>query len=524
MRKILSLLLSGALLSASLIALSSTSASAETALVTCTDFSKNKTIVLKDGQENCRPFQAAALWRVERSDTSINSSDASADLKVCSSKNPLFAYKFIKSKCPRFQTATDYRRAVVKPQTPMVITAAANGYSAAALQLATDTSTVRNYAPIAYYLITNLMSNEITRVAPDALNRLFISGLNPLTTYTFQIAAVNIDGTSALSLVTPQIMTTAVPVAPPAPAAAPVLAAPAFTISSSSESKPVNSTITGYTITTSGGAIASYSISPAAPAGLTFSTSTGLLSGTPTSVASATAYTITATNTSGSATRTFTMTVTSIIYAVGDTGPGGGKIFYVATTPFACGPTRTATCTYLEAAPPALGLASFDTATAFTTNRSWAQFTPVNYQSTTVPNFGDTTTAQAIGFGYRNTRAIIVQGNSDSATSAAALADSHTVTVSGVVYDDWFLPSKDELNQMCKWARGITGDTLTTLTTVCTGGTLNSGLGASGFVGNFYWSSSEYGALGAWGQFFSYGYQYNAGKDVPDYVRPVRAF
>ena len=138
--------------------ISSAPAVATPILTTCTDFAKNKTIVLKEGQENCRPFQAAALWRVERSDTSINSSDASANLKVCSSQNPLFAYKFIKSKCPRFQTATDYRRAVVKPQTPLVITAAANGHSAAALQLATDTSTVRNYAPIAYYLITNLKS------------------------------------------------------------------------------------------------------------------------------------------------------------------------------------------------------------------------------------------------------------------------------------------------------------------------------------------------------------------------------
>ena len=273
-------------------------------ITTCTDSAKSKSIVLKEDKENCRPFQAAAMWRVEQSDTSINSGDARATLKICSSQNPLFSYKFIKSKCPKFQTATDYRRAVVKPQTPLVISAAANGHSAAALLLATDTSTVANHAPIDYYLITNLKSNEITKVAPDVLNRLFISGLNPLTTYTFQIAAVNIDGTSPLSLITPEIRTTAVPVAAPATAPAPALAAPAFTISSASESKPVNSAITGYTITSSGGAIASYSISPAAPAGLTFNTATGILSGTPSSTQSATAYTITATNATGSATWT----------------------------------------------------------------------------------------------------------------------------------------------------------------------------------------------------------------------------
>ena len=88
--------------------------------------------------------------------------------------------------------------------------------------------------------------------------------------------------------------------------------APAFTISSSSESKTVNTAISGYTISSTGGAIASYAISPAAPAGLTFNTTTGLLSGTPTEVAAATAYTITATNATSSTTQTFTLTVTAV--------------------------------------------------------------------------------------------------------------------------------------------------------------------------------------------------------------------
>ena len=90
------------------------------------------------------------------------------------------------------------------------------------------------------------------------------------------------------------------------------LAAPAFALSSSSESKTVNTAITGYTITSTGGAIASYAISPSPPAGLTFNTATGLLSGTPTYVAPATAYTITGTNTASTTTQTFTLTVTAV--------------------------------------------------------------------------------------------------------------------------------------------------------------------------------------------------------------------
>ena len=91
------------------------------------------------------------------------------------------------------------------------------------------------------------------------------------------------------------------------------LAAPAFTLSSSSETRIVNTAATGFTINSTGGSIASFSISPSAPAGMSFNTTTGALTGTPTSVASATSYTITATNTSGSATATFTLTVSAAV-------------------------------------------------------------------------------------------------------------------------------------------------------------------------------------------------------------------
>jgi hypothetical protein len=524
MRKMLSLLFSGALLATSLIAYSATSASAETTLVTCTDWAKNRTLVLKEDKEKCRPLQAAAIWRTEQSDTSINPGQMSATLRVCSSKNPLFSYKFIKSKCPKFQITTDYRRAVVKPQTPLVLNAAANGHSAAALLLATDTSTVANYAPIAYYLITNLKSNEITKVAPDVLNRLFISGLNPLTTYTFQIAAVNIDGTSPLSLITPEIRTTAVPVAAPAPAAAPALAAPAFTISSESESKPVNSAITGYTITSTGGAIASYSISPAAPAGLTFSTSTGLLSGTPTSVASATAYTITATNASGSATRIFTLTVTEIIYSVGDRGPGGGIVYYVSATPFtSAGSTCNTACKYLEVAPATWQSGGVTVETD--APRAWSSnTTTLTGQDTTTAgsesNFAGEKLNWKIGQGFYNTSVMKVAGATSTA-QAAVLAYA-----GGGFTGQWFIPSMNELNELCKYARG---QTTGVLTVACTSGgtfksTANAGTDLGGFVENIYWSSSEGSALGARAQFFDAGGMGNIAKNNTYYVRPVRAF
>jgi hypothetical protein len=147
----------------------------------------------------------------------------------------------------------------------------------------------------------------------------------------------------------------------------------------------------------------------------------------------------------------------------------------------------------------------------------------VNYQNTPVNNASspETATATAIGWGYRNTRAIILQGNSDTATSAAALADSYAATVSGVTYDDWYLPSKDELNQMCKW---VTNQEWVSDATACTGGTINTGTGAAGFVQELYWSSTEgIGGISRY-QYFHLNNNGLLPKSSFGYVRPIRAF
>jgi hypothetical protein len=426
-------------LGATLMPISSFPAVAAPMITTCTDFVKDKTIVLKEDKENCRPFQAAAIWRTEQSDTSINSGEASAKLKVCSSQNPLFSYKFIKSKCPKFQTATDYRRAVVKPETPLVLTAAANGHSAASILLATDTSTARNYAPISYFLVTNLKSNEISRVAPDVLNRLLISGLSSLTTYTFQIAAVNIDGVSPQSLITTEIRTTAVPVTASAPATAP-----------------------------------------------------------PTSV---------------------------VVYAVGDRGPGGGIVFYVSPAPFtSAGSTCNAECKYLEVAPAGWkngGVVVNDPSLDWSSDAT----TVTGQDLATVSSEGvaanilDEKLNWKLGQGFYNTSVMKVAGATSDA-QAAVLAYA-----GGSMAGQWFIPSMNELNELCKYARGqTTGD----LTVACTdSGTLKTGTtnDLAGFVGNGYWSSSEETDANARFQYFGDGYPDVDRKDRDDrYLRPIRAF
>jgi hypothetical protein len=257
------------------------------------------------------------------------------------------------------------------------------------------------------------------------------------------------------------------------------LAAPAFSLSSTTESKAQNTAIAGYTITSTGGAIASYAISPSAPTGLTFSTSTGLLSGTPTTVQSATAYTITATNTTSTATRTFTLTVTAAatcatggVCALGETGPGGGKVFYVASSNFtSTGSDCGTACKYLEAAP-----SDHSSTVAWCSN---------------IGSLG--VTATGIGSGMSNTTTADSTCTSGAIQVAADYANNSKT--------DWHLPSKDELAQLFIQRTKV-----------------------GGFTANFYFSSSEYPPGFAWFQSFYNGYQDLANKSDTFYVRPVRAF
>jgi hypothetical protein len=67
--------------------------------------------------------------------------------------------------------------------------------------------------------------------------------------------------------------------------------------------------ITTNSPSSSGGPVISYSVSPALPSGLSLNTATGVISGTPSSLAAAANYTVTATNTGGSTTAVLAVTV-----------------------------------------------------------------------------------------------------------------------------------------------------------------------------------------------------------------------
>jgi hypothetical protein len=172
--------------------------------------------------------------------------------------------------------------------------------------------------------------------------------------------------------------------------------------------------------------------------------------------------------------------------AIGDTGPGGGKVFYVqATGTFNCGVALTSICKYLEAAP-----------TDHPTQIAWC--------SDTTSALG--TTATAVGTGMANTT------TADGTCTSGAIQTAADYTNNGKT--DWHLPSKDELNELCKYARTREGQTS------CQG----TGTTRTGFSTGIYWSSSEDGAGTARSRSFSTGLAYFSLKTNPHYVRPVRAF
>jgi hypothetical protein len=115
-------------------------------------------------------------------------------------------------------------------------------------------------------------------------------------------------------------------------------------------------------------------------------------------------------------------------------------------------------------------------------------------------------TGTAIGTGSANTTAIIAYYGVVETDYAAGLARAYR----GGGYTDWFLPSKDELNQM-----------YLNQTMINSTATANSG---SDFSDGNYWSSSESGNGYAFTHYFPSGSVGTITKDDTRSVRAVRAF
>ena len=164
-------------------------------------------------------------------------------------------------------------------------------------------------------------------------------------TATYTVTATNTGGSSSATLtltVNPQL--------------------PAISYSPSTNSYPINTAISSLTPTNTGGAAANWSISTALPAGLSFDTTTGIISGTPTTVTATATYTVTATNVTGSATTTVTITVTPQPPIIGYSPSANIYVINTAITNWI--PTNTGgTSTSWSISPSLPAGLSFDTTT-----------------------------------------------------------------------------------------------------------------------------------------------------------------
>ena len=222
-------------------------------------------------------------------------------------------------------------------------------------------------------------------------------------------------------------------------------------------------------------------------------------------------------------------------YEVGDTGPAGGKIFYVATTEQTSsyvdsnGTTQTYGWKCLEAAPEDITVTNADgTTTSKVIFGYHLTMDGVGYNAqiiTTENSASDGSGANAaIGQGKSNTKKL-VQGIANGAWSTNSTNANPTTNYAaklcdGYSYggcDDWFLPSLKELKELYS---AYAADKV--------GGTWHTRYSSSSTASDneYYWSSSEYDANSAWtvcfgnngsigGLYRNYNYAY---------VRPVRSF
>jgi hypothetical protein len=186
-------------------------------------------------------------------------------------------------------------------------------------------------------------------------------------------------------------------------------------------------------------------------------------------------------------------------YQVGDTGPGGGIIFYVNPAGFRveAGPGFAAyTANYLEAAPDDLSVPG--------TAIIWGQLNPdvTTFDSATHAN------AKAIGNGRKDT-AIIVEAATRAAGVGRGVAAVAAAALTTGGKNDWFIPSAGELALLYA-QRNLPG------------------LNTSSLSRQYgYWTSSQGSTSGtptAWRQRFDNGQLSAYGKASSAPARAIRAF
>ena len=369
-----------------------------------------------------------------------------------------------------------------------------------------------------------------TTASPLVISTLSTNGTSPLvngTTYNIQIKAVNAigDGTATSSTAaTPRmpavaILVTTQPVGGTSGAA--LATQPVVRIVDST-----NATVTypaaSITVTASGGTLGGTTTITTVNGVATFTNLWHRTAGTYTLTFAATSLT---SATSSNFTTSADTCATGGTCYVGNTGPGGGTVFYAASGTFtSTGSDCNTSCKYLETtATDELQVWSTAVNACYnsgsTSSNNNCETNSV-YSGTSAEQAASRTASNAIGMGMSNTNQIYSRLTTVGGSAPSSYAAGIAWAYSNNGKSDWFMPSRYELHEICKWARN---QHITNTATTCNGtGVDNSGPGASGF-GSYYFSSSEFSLYQATQMLFT-GVEYNFAKIYGYRFRPVRAF
>ena len=210
--------------------------------------------------------------------------------------------------------------------------------------------------------------------------------------------------------------------------------------------------------------------------------------------------------------------------AIGETGPGGGKVFYYSAAGFSCGPNFSSTCHYLEVAPNTWYGGTADPSLRWDYT-AWSDENHVGYPNLVddpYPNVTAHINASEIGLGYKSS-VYLVNYYGNNSDYAAGAARGYT----GGGKTDWYLGTSVEMNLLADWSKGNPSSP----TEDSRSGTMiQGGFSQSSSSDTHYWTASQLD----WAKENAYRQDFlnnspigGSGQDHKSFerkVRPIRAF
>jgi len=210
--------------------------------------------------------------------------------------------------------------------------------------------------------------------------------------------------------------------------------------------------------------------------------------------------------------------------AIGDTGPGGGTVFYYSSTGFNCGPNFTDRCNYLEVAPNTWYGGSADPSLRWDPTGGDDDFSGYpNLVNDPYPTFTAHINDSEIGLGYKSSVYLVnyyISRTSDP--YAAGAARGYT----GGGKTDWYLGTSVEMNLLADWSKG---NPSTPTVDSRSGAMIQGGFSQSSSSATHYWTASQldWATHDAYRQDFLNNGAGGGGTDHKSFerkVRPIRAF